>query len=310
MDKLRSMEVFVAVVDTGNFSAAADALEMSSVMVGKYVRHLEERLDTRLIHRTTRKQGLTEAGAAFYENCKAALEQVRAAEQSVQALNTVPQGTLRVSAPVTLGTSVVAPLVADYLAQYPHVKVELVLNNALVDLIADGYDVAFRIGENVDPDLVAKPLPPYRMTICAAPGYLREHGTPRSPTDLAQHRCLGHTVWNHRTAWRLRDDEAEFVWPVNGRFLSNDGHALRAAAVGGAGLLLQPEVLVAEDLACGRLVRVLEEFAPVPRPVYLVYLPDARPRPKVRTFVDYLETRLATGHTTPASAPKMGRKRR
>lgn len=293
MDKLRSMEVFVAAVEAGSFSAAAERLSLSAVMVGKYVQSLENRLDTRLLHRTTRKQGLTEAGAAFYDNCKAALEQVRAAETSVQALAVVPQGRLRISAPVTFGAEVVAPLVADYLARYPLVKAELVLSNAFVDLVADGYDAAFRIGETVDGALVAKPLPPYRMTICAAPSYLREHGAPQSPVELGRHRCLGHLVWTHDNAWHLRDGGTQHIWPVTGNFVSNDGHALRAAAIAGAGLLLQPEVLVANDIAAGQLVIVLEPFAPLPRPVHLVYLPDTRPRPKVKSFVAFVEARLA-----------------
>jgi len=297
MDKLRSMEVFVAVAEAGNFSVAAERLDMSAVMVGKYIREIETRLNARLIHRTTRKQALTDAGAAYYERCRAALEQVRAADDAVQALNALPQGTLRISAPTTLGAWVVAPLVAEYLAAHPRVSVELVLSNTLVDLIGDGYDLAVRIGETVDPDLVAKPLPPYRMTICAAPAYLDAHGTPLTPSDLSRHHCLGHLVWNQRTAWRLRSTpggEGNVAWPVNGAFVSNDGHALRAAALGGAGLLLQPDVLVAADIEAGRLVRVLEAFVPAPRPVHLVYLPDTRPRAKVRSFVDFVEARLGT----------------
>lgn len=293
MDKLRAMEVFVAVVEARNFSVAAERLEMSAVMIGKYVQSLEARFNTRLIHRTTRKQALTDAGAAFYDNCKAALEQVRIAEASVHALGSEPRGKLRVSAPVTLGAWVVAPLLADYLAQYPRVTIELVLDNRYVDLIADGYDLAFRIGEAVDPSLVAKPMPPYRMTICAAPAYLSQHGTPHAPAELAGHRCLGHLAWTRGAVWHLRNGDEEMVWPVTGSFVSNDGHALRAAALGGAGLLLQPEVLVADDIAAGRLVPVLQAYVPSPRPVRLVYLPDTRPRPKVRSFIDYIEARLA-----------------
>jgi DNA-binding transcriptional LysR family regulator len=297
MDKLRSMEVFVAVAEAGNFSVAAERLDMSAVMVGKYVREIETRLNARLIHRTTRKQALTDAGAAYYERCRAALEQVRAADEAVLALNALPQGTLRISAPTTLGAWVVAPLVAEYLVAHPRVSVELVLSNTLVDLIGDGYDLAVRIGETVDPDLVAKPLPPYRMTICASPAYLNAYGTPLIPSDLSRHRCLGHLVWNQQTAWRLRSTpggDGNVAWPVNGAFVSNDGHALRAAALGGAGLLLQPDVLVAADIEAGRLVRVLDAFVPAPRAVHLVYLPDTRPRAKVRSFVDFVVAKLGT----------------
>lgn len=302
MDKLRCMEVFVSIVEAGNFSAAAEKLDISSVMVGKHVRQLEDHLGTRLLHRTTRRQRLTEAGAAFYDDCRKVLEQVRQAETSVQALYVVPQGVLRVSAPVTLGAFVIAPLVADYLALYPQMKVELELSNRFVDLIDGGYDAAIRIGPTGDADLVARPLSAYRMVICASPDYLRKHGVPASPAELARHRCLVNLVWNRRSAWHLQDATGDVTWPSTGVFASNDGQALRAAALKGAGLLLQPEVLMADDIAHGRLIAVLEDFLPPPRPVHLLYLPDRRPRPKIKSFVEYMEKHLPADAGEPRTA--------
>lgn len=292
MDKLRCMQVFVSAVEAGNFSAAAETLDISSVMVGKHIRQLETLLGTRLLQRSTRRQSLTEAGAAFYQSTLTVLEQVRMAEKSIEHMQATPRGLLRISAPTTLGACAVAPLLPDYLAQFPDIRVELVLSNARVDLIEDEFDLAIRVGELDDTGLVARPLRPYRMAIAASPAYLARAGTPDSWHDLAHHQCLIYQIWNGRNAWYL-DGKPEQVWPAQSRFASNDGHALRYAALQGAGLVLQPEVLLADDIASGRLVPVLETHWPPVRPVHLVYLSDRRPRPKLDTLVDYLLQALA-----------------
>ncbi|WP_197388036.1 LysR family transcriptional regulator CrgA [Ralstonia pseudosolanacearum] len=288
MDKLRSMETFVAVVDAGSFTEAATQLEMSAVMVGKYVRELETRLGARLLQRSTRRQSLTDAGRVFYEDAKRVLEQVRWAETSVERLRVQPSGTLRVSAPTTFGACVIAPLAATFQQAHPQVRVELDLSNRMVDLADEGFDLAVRIGALGDADLVAKPLCAYRMVICASPDYLARHGRPETPADLPAHRCLSHMVWNSRNAWQLSGWDGTTTWRDDPAFSCNDGHGLRMAAIAGAGLLLQPEVLVAEDLASGRLVRVLQTYAPQPRPVHLVYRQDRRPLPKLTAFTAHL----------------------
>lgn len=307
MDKLRSLEVFVAVVDAGSFTRAADRLEMSPVMVGKYIQHLETRLGARLLQRSTRRQGLTDAGRMFYDDSRKVLEQLRWAEMSVERLRATPSGRLRVSASSTLGAFVIAPLVADYQRACPDVQVELDLSNGLVDLIDDGFDLAIRIGEPGDVDLVARRFGTYRMAICASPDYLARYGRPALPADLPRHRCLVHMVWTRRTGWQLSsppgdDGTAAGRWPLTGPLVCNDGTALRAAALRGAGLLLQPEVLVADDLAAGRLVRVLEDYVPAGRPVHLLYRQDRRPLPKLTSFVDYLLAHAGDAGLGPASA--------
>jgi len=283
------METFIAVVETGNFTESAQRLEMSAVMVGKYVRQLEDTLGARLLERTTRRQGLTDAGRVFYEDSKRALEYVRMAETSIERLRASPSGTLRISAPITFGSCVVAPLVATFQRAHPLVRIELELSNRVVDLIDEGFDMAIRIGELGDVDLIAKPLTVYRMAICASPDYLAQHGTPQSPHDLANHRLLSHTVWNSRDAWRLRGWE-EVQPPIERFFTCNDGNGLRTAALAGAGLLMQPEILVAQDLANGALVSLLQAYVPEPRPVHVVYRQDRRPLPKLTRFIEHLLT--------------------
>ncbi|ATX89459.1 LysR family transcriptional regulator [Klebsiella aerogenes] len=288
MDKLRGMETFVAVVECGSFTGAATRLEMSAVMVGKYIALIEGQLGTRLLERNTRRQSLTDAGRVYFDEARRVLEQVANAERSVERLRLAPAGTLRVSAPVSFGASIIAPLTASFLQAWPEVRVELDLTNRMVDLVDEGIDLAIRIGDIQRTDLVAKYLAPYRMAICAAPDYLARHGTPQTPADLAGHQCLSHTVWTARNEWRLPGAAEEVRWKRDAVLRCNDGYALRMAAVAGAGLLLQPEVLLAEDLANGRLVRILQNYTPEPRPIHLLWRQDLRPLPKLTRFVEHL----------------------
>lgn len=288
MDKLRGMETFVAVVECGSFTGAAARLEMSAVMVGKYIALLEGQLGTRLLERNTRRQSLTDAGRVYFDEARRVLEQVANAERSVERLRLAPAGTLRVSAPVSFGASIIAPLTASFLQAWPEVRVELDLTNRMVDLVDEGIELAIRIGDIQRTDLVAKYLAPYRMAICAAPDYLARHGTPQTPADLAGHQCLSHTVWTARNEWRLPGAAEEVRWKRDAVLRCNDGYALRMAAVAGAGLLLQPEVLLAEDLANGRLVRILQNYTPEPRPIHLLWRQDLRPLPKLTRFVEHL----------------------
>lgn len=293
MDRLRSMEVFISVVKHGNFTAAADALDMSAVMVGKYIKGIEDYLRTRLFYRTTRKIGLTEAGLQFYEHSLTALEYIRLAENSIQKTSDTPQGKLRVSAPLTFGNTVITPLVADYLEKSPRMQVELILNNNLVDLVADSFDVAIRINDAQVENVIAKSLMPCKMVICAAPVYLEKYGVPLSPGELSAHRCLAHTAKNDKPyTWYFNSGNHSFTWPNNGPFISNDGNALKTAALKGVGLFLIPEIMVESYLANGELVRVLEPFLPPPRPVHLIYLPEARNLPKIKSFIGFVCDRL------------------
>ncbi|HED3855958.1 LysR substrate-binding domain-containing protein [Enterobacter soli] len=302
MDKLRGMETFIAVVESGSFTLAASRLEMSAVMVGKYIALLESQLGTRLLERNTRRQSLTDAGRVYFDEAKRVLEQVSAAERAVERLRATPAGTLRVSAPTSFGGCVVAPLTATFLQRFPEVRVELDLTNRMVDLVDEGVDLAIRIGDIHHDDLVAKYFCPYRMVICAAPEYLARHGTPQTPADLVDHLCLSHTVWTARNEWRLPGVEGEVRWKRDAILRCNDGYGLRMAARAGAGLLLQPEVLVAEELASGRLVRVLEDYTPEPRPVHLLWRQDLRPLPKLTQFIAHIMQALPVLDRRPGKA--------
>jgi DNA-binding transcriptional LysR family regulator len=289
MDRLRSMEVFVATLDGGSFTAAANALDMSSVMVGKHIRALEERLGARLLTRTTRRQSLTEIGRQYAERCRNILADIKAAESGAEAMHSTPRGVLKVSAPVSYGSLCMATAMTDYLALHPQVSLDLNLNDRVIDLVEEGYDAAIRIGELRDSALVARPLQPYKMLICASPDYLRRAGTPRKPADLASHQCLDFTPISRRMHWNLNGGAVEF--PAS-RFRSNNGLALRMAALRGYGILMQSEALLGEDVAAGRLVSLLEEHLPPPSPVALLYPRDQSPTPKMKTFIDFMLARF------------------
>jgi DNA-binding transcriptional LysR family regulator len=228
------------------------------------------------------------------QEARQVLEHVRRADSVAERLrdDSRPSGRLRVTAPFTLGGAAIAPVVTGFLRAYPEVSVDLVLADRMSDLIAEAFDAAIRIGPLSDSDhLIARPLRPYRMIVCASPEYLRERGTPTHPRELVDHSCLSHLLWNRDAGWRFDSLGADPL-QVSGRFASNHGEALRRAALDGCGIVLQPEVLLAQDIADGRLVRLFENDLPPPRPVHLLYPRDRQPLPKLSRFIEYVLERL------------------
>jgi len=291
MDKLRSMEIFVAAVDAGSFAGAAQRCGMSAVMVGKHIRQLELLLGASLLTRTTRRHALTEIGRQYAAQCRQILAQIDAAEAIAERMRAAPRGLLRVTAPVTFGAQWLSPAVTAYLERWPEVTLELILNDRMVDLVEDGFDVAVRIGELADSAMIARPLRPYRMAICAAPAYLERRGTPLTPADLARHECLDFTGWDPQTRWKLKGEQDNRSVPP-GRLRANSTDGLRMAALAGFGIVLQAELSVERDIAAGRLVPLLQEFLPPPRPMHVLYSRDRQATPKLTTFVEFLLERF------------------
>ena len=291
MDKLRSMEVFVAAVDTGSFTAAAERFGISAVMVGKHVRELEQRLGAALLARTTRRQSLTEIGRQYAEQCRAILAQIDAAERGAESLRMAPRGVLKVSCAVSFGMEWLAPMIADYLEQHPEVSVDLNLNDRMIDMVEEGFDVAVRIGPLEDSSLVARPLGPYGVVICGSPAYLARRGVPQVPADLAQHECLEFSGWVPQARWRLKGEKDGRNIPLS-RLRANNSYALKQAALAGFGLVMQADVILAQDIAAGRLVRVLDDYLPVPRPMHLLYPRARQPTPKLTSFIDFMLSRF------------------
>ena len=291
MDKLRSMEVFVAAVDTGSFTAAAERFGISAVMVGKHVRELEQKLGAALLARTTRRQSLTEIGRQYAEQCRAILAQISAAESLAETMRLAPRGVLKVSAAVSFGMEWLSPMIPEFLEMYPEVSLDLNLNDRMIDMVEEGFDVAVRIGKLEDSSLVARPLRPYGLAICGSPAYLARRGVPQVPADLAQHECLEFSGWVPQARWRLKGEKDARNVPLS-RLRANNSYALKQAALKGFGLIMQAETALAQDIAAGRLVRVLDDYLPTPRPMHLLYPRNRQPTPKLTSFIDFMLTRL------------------
>lgn len=287
MDRLASMEVYAKAVEAGSFSAAADALSMSSQMVGKHVRLLEDHLGVKLINRTTRRQSVTELGRSFYDRVRTILAEVEAAEALAAESRAAPRGQLRVNAPVTFGAHELAQVLPSFLAAYPEVDVELTLADRVVDLIDEGYDAIFRVGPLADSGLMARSLRPHAMLLCAAPAYVEARDRPKVPADLKAHECLGFAHGVTRAQWCFTGPEGIETVEVSCRFIANNGQALLTAALAGLGILLQPVPLVRDEIEAGRLVTLLPGFTPLARPMHILYAPDRRITPKLRSFIDF-----------------------
>ncbi|NVM78602.1 DNA-binding transcriptional LysR family regulator [Duganella sp. SG902] len=289
-DKLRSMEVFVAAATAGSFAAAAQTLEISAVMVGKHVQALEQQLGARLIERSTRRQTLTEIGAAYLERCRDVLASVDAADHVAENLRAEPQGSLRISAPATYGEQRLTPVIAAYTARYPKVRVDLVLSNRVIDMAEEGVDVTIRSGPITDTALIARPLQPGRVLVAASPAYLKKHGTPRHPSDLERHNCL--VFAGGATTWRFQRGEEKVAVNARGTLVSNTGASLVIAAIAGMGVVMQADVLMEPALKAGELVRLLPKWELPSRAMHILRRPEARPSAKVRSFVDFALERL------------------
>jgi DNA-binding transcriptional LysR family regulator len=292
MDPLDGIAAFVSVIDAGSFSAAARRLKLSKSAVSAHLQRLEQRLGVRLLNRTTRRLAVTEAGAAYYRHCARILAEAEAAEQAASALQREPRGTLRISAPDSFGWMHVAPAIPDFLARYPELALDIALSPKPVNLVDEGIDLAIRIGVIEDPSLVVRRLAPSRFVLCAAPAYLDRAGTPREPRDLASHQCLCVSLVSWGNAWRLIGAKGEERVAVSGVLRSNNAEMLRSAALDRLGIALLPSWAVGDELASGRLKRVLPDWEPPASSIHAVYPGNRLLTAKVRAFVDHLARRF------------------
>ena len=288
MDTIDGMRPFVTVVSEGSFSRAADRLGMSPQLVSKYVAQLEARLGARLINRSTRRLSITEVGQAYFERCRDVLADIEEMETAVGDAAMAARGKLRINAPMSFGILHLCKAITDYQCGQPEVSVDLTLDDRVVDIVSEGYDIAIRIGRMPESSLVARKLAPARMVVCGAPDYLATQGAPDTPQDLEDHACLRYTLSANPDRWRfMHGDEVQEV-RVGGRFSANNGDVIRSAALAGRGLALQPTFIVGEDIRDGRLQRVLEDWDVETMGVYAVYAHRKYLSGKVRTFVDFL----------------------
>ena len=294
LDRLTGMRVLAKVAELGSLSAAARALDMSPTMATKHIVACEQRLDAKLLHRTTRRIALTEIGRRYLDTVEPILDEIEHAEAAASADHLEIRGTLRVTAPVSFGIRKIGPLLADFARLYPKVTMDLGLTDRIVDLIEEGWDVAVRIGRIADSALVGRRLALCRTAVCAAPSYLAQRGTtPRKVTDLTEHNCLGYTLWRGVSAdrWSFGSDGAVTV-PVNVNLRCNNREALLAAAVAGQGMVYQPVFLVGADIRAGRLISLALDHPTIDLPVTVLHASERRPPAKVRAFVDFIVQRI------------------
>ena len=283
MEAFTGIEAFARVVETGSFTAAAQALQSAKSSVSETVRALEDRMGVRLLDRTTRRVRPTEAGTAFYRHCRRLLDDLALARSEAQSTQTEPAGRLRIAAPDGFAERFIVPGLPAFLAAFPTIEVELIAGSTALRLVEEGIDLAIRIVERPEPSLVVRRIATSRVIIVAAPGYLAQHGMPRKPRDILGHRLIGFAPLPWRDTWRI-GAESMSVAP---RLLVNSSEALRAAALAGLGLAAVPEWLVADALAAGLLARVLAGHETPSGGIYAVYPTNRLLTPKIRAFVDH-----------------------
>jgi DNA-binding transcriptional LysR family regulator len=285
------MTVFAKVANTRSFSGAARELGISQATASKHVQTLEEWLGVRLLHRTTRRVALTDAGEGFFVQCSRILEEMEAARHSAQPEAPV-RGTMRISAPVVFGSTRLGPLVVGFLEQHPELSLSVELSDRSVDLIEEGYDLAIRTSPAANAGLVAWRLMPLDYVLCAAPSYLDRHGVPKIPGDLARHHCITGTD-SPGSTWQFSGPDGNSEIPIYGRLQVNNAMLRCEAARAGAGVLLCADYLVEKDVATGRLVRLLPDHRPAGSALHAVSPAYRAGSPKVRSFVSHLTAQLA-----------------
>ena len=294
MDRFAAMQVFARVVEAGSFAKAAERLGLSTSATSRQVAELEAQLQTRLLNRTTRRVSLTESGRAFYERSVQLLADLAEAEEEASSAAVVPRGTIRLTTSVNFGVRHVAPAIADFLARHGEVRFDVALSDRVVDLVEEGFDLAIRIGPPGADNLVARKLGETRLVPCASPQYLAEHGAPTTPEELARHNCFTYEYVSPRHVWRFRDRSgAERAVRVSGRLHSNNGDLLAEVAARGGGIVFEPAFIVGPEVRAGRLVPLLQEFEPLPVPIYALYPSRKHLSAKVRRFVEFLAERFA-----------------
>jgi DNA-binding transcriptional LysR family regulator len=289
MDKFQEMASFVAVVEAGSFVGAADATGLSKAAVSRHVAELEQRLGARLLHRTTRRLSLTDDGQLFFTRAKEMLAAIDEAESEISSRSGEPSGLLRINAPLTFGVLHLAPLWGRFAQLYPKVSLDIELSDRVVDLVEEGYDLAVRITNLPNSQLVSRRLASTRMVACASPPYLALHGTPKHPRELAQHEVISYSYWAARNEWTFTaPDDSLVTVRTHARIHANNGDTCRAAALDHQGIILQPDFLVADDLRRGDLVELLPTYRAMTLGIHAVY-PSRKHLPiKTRRLVDFL----------------------
>jgi DNA-binding transcriptional LysR family regulator len=286
------MRVFVEVVDCGSLTAAAERLSLSRAMASRYLADLEKWAGARLLHRTTRRLSLTPAGSEALPRCRQAIEIAQEIRAGALDRQDEPRGLIRIAASMSFGQAFLARVVSDYVRRYPATQIDLVLGNAPVNLVQERIDLAVRITNNLDPNLIARRLASCRSVICASPAYLNQHGIPRNAEELARHNCLTYAYFGN-SVWQFQRDGQPVSIPVRGNISANEPTALMSASLAGAGISLQPLYSAAPFLKSGRLVALLGDYEPEQLGIHAIYTSRRQMPATLRTLLDFLAARFA-----------------
>lgn len=289
---LEDMRIFVTIVNTGSFTAAAERLMLSKQFVSRRVAMLEGRLSARLLVRNTRNLSVTDVGQVFFQHASRILDEVRQAEEAISLRQSRLVGNFKISLPHTFGLRHVAPLISAFQQQNPDITLQIETNDRFVDLIGEGFDMALRIGVLADSSLIARQLGTLQMVICASPCYLQQYGTPTDPAMLAEHRCLLYGREGQQ-GWTLQVEGAARLYPVSGPVLSNNGEVIREAAEAGLGLALLPRFIMQQGIAAGRLIPVLSSVTPAGLALNALYPQHRQHSPVIRALLSYIIEHLA-----------------
>jgi DNA-binding transcriptional LysR family regulator len=291
---LPSLASFVAVVDAGSFVGAADALGLSKAAVSRHVADLEARLGMRLLHRTTRRLSLTDEGQRFHARAVELLAAAEELETEARSRSGEAAGRLRINAPLSFGNLHLAPLWPRFAQAHPKVSLDIALNDRVVDLVEEGYDLAIRITNLKASQLVSRRLATTRLVLCASPGYLARHGAPAHPRELAGHQVVSYSYFSGGDDWRFQGPEGEAGVRVRPRIHSNSGDTCRIAALQDQGVILQPDFLVGPDLQQGTLVELMPQYRSIELGIHAVYASRKHLPKKTRYLVDFLVEALAS----------------
>lgn len=288
---LEDMRIFITIVNTGSFTAAADRLMLSKQYVSRRVAMLESRLSARLLVRNTRNLSVTDIGQVFFRHASRILDEVRQAEEAISLRQSRLVGNFKISLPHTFGLRHVAPLISAFQQQNPDVTLQIDTNDRFVDVIAEGFDMALRIGMLADSSLIARQLGTLPMVICASPSYLEQYGIPTNPSSLTEHRCLLYGR-ERQQGWNLQVGGDSRLFPVDGPVLSNNGEVIRESAEAGLGLALLPRFIVEQGISAGRLIPVLEEVTPPGLSLSALYPQHRQHSPVVRALLSYISEHI------------------
>jgi DNA-binding transcriptional LysR family regulator len=288
VDRFKEMQAFAAVADAGSFVRAAESLQVSKTAVSRLIGDLEARLGVRLLHRTTRRLSLTAEGEVFHARCKALTADVEEAEAEVTARAGEAVGQLRLNVPVSFGLMHLAPLWPAFLQQHPKVTLDVTLADRIIDLVDEGYDLAVRIAQLPASSLVSRKIASTRLVLCASPDYLRRHGEPSHPADIARHAVFTYTLLATGDTWNFEGPDGPVEVRVTPRLRSNNGDTCCAAALQHQGIVLQPSFMVSHHLRAGALVEVLPQYRSLELGVYALYASRRHVTPKVRVVIDFL----------------------